>query len=841
MKRFLLILLFIGIFTSKAEAQCSITTSTNASTLTCGTSPLTACNGILNIGNGSTPITFNMNSALDLSCLGPIQVIVNNATIYFQSGNNRLTLAEGSSITFINGATLSDVSCNASERIYIGANLLASCNGGASADLKFEDLVNQGGTGSATSNSPVCSGNTIILSATPPPVGTYTYAWSGPGGLNTSYGSSSTYSFTATASSGGTYTAKMKSSSGTIIEMLITVTVNSGASTAAPTVSLTNPNCSVATGSISITAPVGSGIKYSIDGITYTNTSGVFNSVSAGTYNVTAKNSSGCISPITTSTVAQVTNTWNGTSWSAGTPPTIAQKIVFSGDYSSSSDITGCSCHVTSGNVVFTSGTTLSVTNEVKVTAGSLSFDDTASLVQTNDAAVNTGSITYKRQTSPLKLYDYTYWSSPVANATLSQLATNSLCFSFSPSTNNWVYQATSASMTPGVGYIGRTPDPLLSATLQTSFVGVPNNGVVNVSIVKSTGAYNLIGNPYPSAIDVDLFLTDATNSTVVNGTVYFWTHNTSITNNNYTINDYAKYNFTGGVRTSTAALSGGILPTGKIGAGQGFFIEANTAKANGTYSASFKNAMRVTNTNTQFFRNSNTAATASVSGNLERHRLWLSLTDVQGAYNQMLLGYVAGATNDFDTMFDGKTMPVGNPVAIYTMVGDYDLSIQGKSLPFSENDVIPIGYSTTTNGTLTISLENFDGLFETQNIYMLDKVTGIYHDIKAGDFTFTTTSGTFEDRFELHFTNTALGTVVPNFNAAVVVLTNQHQLTVLCDASPITKVEVFDLLGKQIFSQSGLNTTNFQTENLTVGTQALLVKITLENDITVIKKTLMN
>jgi hypothetical protein len=245
---------------------------------------------------------------------------------------------------------------------------------------------------------------------------------------------------------------------------------------------------------------------------------------------------------------------------------------------------------------------------------------------------------------------------------------------------------------------------------------------------------------------------------------------------------------------------------------------------------------MRLTGNNTQFFKNNN-----GVTSALEKHRIWLSLSSNDGAYNEMLLGYVQGATNDFDSMFDGKTLPVGNTVSIYTMVGDYDLSIQGKSLPFVDTDVIPLGYSTTLNGELTINLENFDGLFDNQDVYILDTVTGIYHDIKAGSFTFSTVSGTFENRFELRFTNASLGTITPDYNASVIVLNNNHQLNILSDASPINKVEVFDVLGKQIYSQKGLNTANFQTGSIANTTQVVLVKITLENNITVIKKTLMN
>ena len=67
------------------------------------------------------------------------------------------------------------------------------------------------------------------------------------------------------------------------------------------TLSLTSESgslCSgLSTGTITITAPLGAGITYSIDGITYTNTSGIFTLVPAGTYYVTAKSQGGCISP----------------------------------------------------------------------------------------------------------------------------------------------------------------------------------------------------------------------------------------------------------------------------------------------------------------------------------------------------------------------------------------------------------------------------------------------------------------------------------------------------------------------------------------------------------------
>src|SRR5678809_168180 len=69
----------------------------------------------------------------------------------------------------------------------------------------------------------------------------------------------------------------------------------------APVVTPTSPTtCTATTGTITVTAPApAAGISYSIDGTTYTNTTGVFNNVAPGTYNVTVKNAAGCISSAT--------------------------------------------------------------------------------------------------------------------------------------------------------------------------------------------------------------------------------------------------------------------------------------------------------------------------------------------------------------------------------------------------------------------------------------------------------------------------------------------------------------------------------------------------------------
>jgi gliding motility-associated-like protein len=66
--------------------------------------------------------------------------------------------------------------------------------------------------------------------------------------------------------------------------------------TRAPLVTVVQPTCSVATGSITITNPLLSGLRFSINNSDYTNVSGQFVSLVSGVYNVTIKFSDGSVS-----------------------------------------------------------------------------------------------------------------------------------------------------------------------------------------------------------------------------------------------------------------------------------------------------------------------------------------------------------------------------------------------------------------------------------------------------------------------------------------------------------------------------------------------------------------
>ena len=99
----------------------------------------------------------------------------------------------------------------------------------------------------------------------------------------------------------GTYAVEVRDANNCLFAT--TASITSTAIPATPITALIQPTCTVSTGTITITAPTEAGMTYSIDGVTYANSDGIFNSLAPNTYAVTARNTDGCISTATSVTI----------------------------------------------------------------------------------------------------------------------------------------------------------------------------------------------------------------------------------------------------------------------------------------------------------------------------------------------------------------------------------------------------------------------------------------------------------------------------------------------------------------------------------------------------------
>jgi len=536
-------------------------------------------------------------------------------------------------------------------------------------------------------------------------------------------------------------------------------------------------------------------------------------------------------------------STYNGTSWSNGIP-TSATKAVFTGNYTATANLSVCSVEVVSGTVTINPNITLTVANGITVGGGSLVFENNASLIQTSTSkTINTGNIIYKRNTSSMVAYDYTFWSSPVVYQTLLGLSPDTRVDKFywwNPVAYNWA-TITAPATTPmdaGKGYLIRAPYTF-GASLQQfpgSFTGVPNNGEVLAPVTVSgpgnSNNFNFIGNPYPSAIDAELLMVQ--NPGTLNGgtTFYFWTHNHAILNHQYSTADYASFNLSGAVGTGVGLDSDGTgtanntKPTKWIPAGQGFMAICHQSG-----NVVFNNSIRQGGNNANFYKSGEAAA------DLQKNRLWLELTNVENVYKQILVGYIENATNAFDSGYDGEAIDAGNAVNFYSILDDKKLSIQGRGLDFDNEEQIPLGFHVTNAGLYTIRLSEKDGFFTTQSAYLEDKFTGTIHNLSAGDYSFVAEAGTFDNRFVLRYNTNVLATQHQVFTENdAIVYKKQLGIAIETAGFDMTSVQIFDVNGRELYAKKNVNSKSFIAE-LMSAQQMLIVQITATTGAVIYKK----
>lgn len=570
---------------------------------------------------------------------------------------------------------------------------------------------------------------------------------------------------------------------------------------------------------------------------------------------------------------------WDGLAWTNGMPADSDTKIIFEADYTSSGSnydevngLVGCSIEVLAdANVVFSEGHHVTIDNEILVAdTGSFTLENNASLVQINPDVVNSDNITVKRNTTEMVKFDATYWSSPVAGQNLKGFSSGTLNNRFyiyngynaaaagdsrhfkavfvndtnypmpDPIPTEWevpegettgnLFNMGTYTFKPGWGYSIRVPNNWphaigsAGAIWEKTFTGVPHNGDV---VVPAFGKYTMVGNPYPSAINT----TDpggffAENPNVE--TLHFWTHHFAVTDlENYNSN-YVTYTRLGDAGTHPGD---GTLPNGKIEIGQGFVVENSSiddTESQTRWDVVFKNTMRTTERGV-FLK--------QAVNEIERNRYWLSLSDEnETKIAQILIGYMTGATYEFDHQIDGRRMG-GAP--LYSWIGEEKFTVQGRTLPFEVEDVVPLGFKAPEFGKFKIGLDDFDGFFTDENlqIYIRDNFMQVEHDLRLADYWFSTEEGDFPTRFEIVYKIEEVMSTQNLNDEFVKIYKNKENILIESEKEKILSVEVYDLSGRTIHRNNKVNAHIYQVRKTSLATQILVVKVLTEKGDIVTKK----
>ncbi|MFS4484254.1 LamG-like jellyroll fold domain-containing protein [Hyunsoonleella sp. 2307UL5-6] len=454
--------------------------------------------------------------------------------------------------------------------------------------------------------------------------------------------------------------------------------------------------------------------------------------------------------------------------------------------------------------------------------SGTIDLLGDSQLVQTSTSNLVTSSQgkILRRQEGTSNPYWYNYWSSPIGTLRATSYRDNN---SSSNNTNNstynlqmlkdesgtnisfttdytangristfWLYTyinglsyydweqiSKSTAINPGIGYTQKgTGSPLLEQ--QYIFEGKPNNGTILVNVEDRGGAGSiagtsktefLLGNPYPSALDIYKFIDD--NVGVIDGTLQLWQQWSGSSHNLNAYNGgYAQINKTGVVRASqfiglegatTGGLEGTKVPTRYLPIGQGFITEI-IADGN----VEFNNGQRIfikesdTNGNfnngSVFLKGGSKKETSSESktgksntDSMQRIRLEFSSVTGPDTKRELLLGFSPQTTDGYDYGYDAETHDISN--------NDLSLNLEGKNMniqaysPITADKVVPLNFRSSGNHGFEIRVSEMENIKEDQEIYLRDNLTDDYFDLTTNQaYSFSSAHGMFNDRLEIVF-----------------------------------------------------------------------------------------
>ena len=503
----------------------------------------------------------------------------------------------------------------------------------------------------------------------------------------------------------------------------------------------------------------------------------------------------------------------SGTGWinaknQTTTEPILEEKAII--DASFIGNLIACACEVLPGkSVLINAGN--SVTLEGTLTNnGSFTIESDGNLIQNDNRAANYGNITAKRIIKVgAARNQYNYLGTPVnfaSGETFKTIYPGTTFVLYHNETNNMFYNSSGVNI-PGRGLAVKEPTGSGATNVTATYKGVPQNGKILFPVANkdanpavTTFGYNLVGNPYPSNInllklyEINGGKTGASPiaSPNISPTFYFWDNNGNgqftQQGNGYLGQAYAIFNvLSGSTGTGTKSSLGTKVPTSIVKVGQGFMTR--TLLSN--YDFVFNNSIRTSATSAADFLGKG-------NSNVQDDRYWLQLTAPSGITSTIAVVHYASGNNAFGPE-DSRSM--GGSDAIYTMVENEKIAIEGRS-SFANTDRISLGTKHFATGNYTIGLDDKEGIFANgQSIYLKDLQTGIITNLSDGNYTFQANAGESTGRFEIIYKPESVLATNQTVKESVIVYRDGTDFIVKAENKKITALEVYDSVGRLIYS----------------------------------------
>ncbi|WP_460191321.1 T9SS type A sorting domain-containing protein, partial [Urechidicola sp. KH5] len=388
----------------------------------------------------------------------------------------------------------------------------------------------------------------------------------------------------------------------------------------------------------------------------------------------------------------------------------------------------------------------------------------------------------------------------------------------------NWEYvgnNGTRLNVTEGFTMKGTGSGSLDMDTEYQNYVfrGKPNNAVTSISLrdtplVHTTftqdGDISLTGNPFPSALDADQFITDNVNST--DATLYFWEH---WSNGTHYLGSYQGGYATRKVGNGVPAVKhpnvagGGVArstPGAYVAVGQGFFVRSDSDGGPVEFRNSQRFFERETNnggTSSVFMRGVTNQSTEQTQDTIQRIRLGFESPD--GYHRQVLAAFFEGPTDDIDKLYDGKALDSWSSDAFFVQE-DQNFVIQAFG-EFRKDREIPIRViisNAQSGGVQKMMIDELENISNETDIYIKDEFLGVYHDLRESAYEVSLPAGTYDERFSLVFENSSQSLSVDDqildAYVNVYMFNPESQIRIQNNSDAVIEnIRLFNVLGQEV------------------------------------------
>lgn len=398
----------------------------------------------------------------------------------------------------------------------------------------------------------------------------------------------------------------------------------------------------------------------------------------------------------------------------------------------------------------------LNITGSVLVSNGNLSSAGFLTLVSSasatafidgNGAGTITGDVTIQRYLP--SGFGYKYFSSPFQDATVNEFGdeVNLGDPYFAPvyrydetrASSGWVsYVNSSDPLNPLEGYALFLGSSVPSITVDAT--GVVNNGPVSATLFNHNNTYtkgfNLVGNPYPSAIDWNAAGWTKTN---IDNAVYYFKASTT--------DEYAgTYNtYINGV-SSDPGFATNIIPSM-----QAFFVHVTDGTFPVIGTLGLTNSVRITDTSHGFMK-------SEIKSQIPLLRLNASFEDDTTTIDRAVIYFDEKATSGFDSYLDAlKLMNTDYEVPNLYSVGSDGKKLSINALPPEGEKLtkVPLGIKISHDGYIVFSLDYVEEELSGNKIFLTDLFSGIEQDLMNGsDYRVYLSEGEYNNRFWLNLSS---------------------------------------------------------------------------------------